>query len=101
MSAAAMRPPLVTASAHEYLAGRPVYVRASRRHGCCGGAALVPVAEPGAPEVLDDADRFDVAGTVVFVDRTLRAPDATWTIDSDGFARWRRLVVLGVAASEA
>jgi hypothetical protein len=96
MSDVVASPPQVTASARTYLAGRPVHVRSSRRHGCCGGVASVPVAEPGSPEMLDDVERFDVAGTVVYVDRGLLGVDGSWTIDTDGFARWRRLVVLGV-----
>jgi hypothetical protein len=96
MSGAEVTPPHVTASAKAHLAGRPVHVRASRRHGCCGGAAAVPVAEPGAPEHLDGTECVEVEGTVVYVDRALFAADGTWTIDTDGFARWRRLVVLGL-----
>ncbi len=30
--------------------GAGVTIRASRRHGCCGGTAFVPMAEVGAPE---------------------------------------------------
>ncbi|HSM67357.1 MAG TPA: CC/Se motif family (seleno)protein [Ilumatobacteraceae bacterium] len=96
MSDVVVTPPFVRASARAHLAGRPVHVRASRRHGCCGGTAAVPVAEPGKPEDLDGTRRFEVEGTVVYVDRTVFAADGTWTIDTDGFARWRRLVVLGV-----
>lgn len=96
MSDVVVNPPHVTASARALLAGRPVHVRASRRHGCCGGAASVPVAEPGTPEILDGVERFEVSGTEIFVDRGLLGADGSWTIDTDGFARWRRLVVLGV-----
>ena len=96
MSDVALSPPQLTASARALLAGRPVHVRSSRRHGCCGGSAAVPVAEPGAPELLDAVVRFEVSGTVVYVDRGVVAADGSWTIDTDGFSRWRRLVVLGV-----
>jgi hypothetical protein len=96
MSGDMASPPQLTASARELLAGRPVHVRASRRQGCCGGAASVPVAEPGTPATLDGVERFEVAGTVVFVDHAVPATGDGWTIDTDGFARWRRLVVLGV-----
>jgi hypothetical protein len=88
-------PPRLTAAALEHLAGRPVHVRASRRHGCCGGAALVPVAEPGSADAPEGVDRFEVSGTTVYVDRRLGGPTGSWVIDADGFARWRRLVVLG------
>lgn len=96
MSDVVVHPPHVTASARALLAGRPVHVRASRRHGCCGGAASVPVAEPGTPESLDDVERLEVSGTEIYVDRELLGTSGSWTIDTDGFARWRRLVVLGV-----
>jgi hypothetical protein len=88
--------PLVTESALALLDGRAVHVRSSRRHGCCGGAASIPVAEPGAPEQTDGVERFEVSGTVVYVDRGLLGASGSWAIDTDGFARWRRLVVLGV-----
>ncbi len=95
MSDAVVGSPQITESARALLAGRAVHVRASRRHGCCGGAAAVPVAEPGAPDDLDGVERFDVAGTEIYVDRRLSGASGSWTIDTDGFARWRRLVVLG------
>jgi hypothetical protein len=88
--------PHITESARALLAGRAVHVRASRRHGCCGGSASVPVAEPGTPEDLGGVERLEVAGTAVYVDRRLRGVETSWTIDADGFGRWRRLVVLGV-----
>jgi hypothetical protein len=96
MSEVVVSPPHLTASARALLAGRPVHVRASRRHGCCGGSASVPVAEPGTPETLDNVERFEVSGIEIYVDRGLLGADGSWTIDTDGFARWRRLVVLGV-----
>ena len=96
MSDVVVSPPDVTASARALLAGRPVHVRSSRRQGCCGGAASIPVAEPGTPQTLDDVERFEVSGTVVYIDRGLLGANGSWTIDTDGFARWRRLVVLGV-----
>ena len=99
MSDAVVGPPQITESAQALLAGRAVHVRASRRHGCCGGAAAVPVAEPGVPEDLGGVERFEVAGTEIYVDRRLSDTDGSWTIDTDGFARWRRLVVLGVTPS--
>jgi hypothetical protein len=95
MSGVVVSPPHLTASAQDYLAGRPVHVRSSRRHGCCGGAASVPVAEPGLPETLDGVERFEVSGSEIYVDRGLLGASGSWTIDIDGFARWRRLVVLG------
>lgn len=95
MSDVSVSAPHLTASAHAYLAGRPVHVRSSPRHGCCGGTASVPVAELGVPEDLDGVECFEVSGIEIYVDRGLGV-DGSWTIDTDGFARWRRLVVLGV-----
>ena len=97
MSGTVVNPPQITESARALLGGRAVHVRGSRRHGCCGGSAAVPVAEPGVPEDLGGVERFEVSGTAVYVDRRLAGTDATWRIDTDGVARWRRLVVLGVA----
>jgi hypothetical protein len=57
----------------------------------------VPVAEAGTLRSLDDAERFEVSGAVVYVDRDVSRTGDTWVIDTDGFARWRRLVVLGLA----
>ncbi len=96
MSDVSVSAPNLTASAHAYLAGRPVHVRSSPRHGCCGGTASVPVAELGVPEDLDGVECFEVSGIEIYVDRGLLGADGSWTIDTDGFARWRRLVVLGV-----
>ncbi len=94
--------PVLTADTIAYLAGRPVHVRSSRRHGCCGGTASVPTAEVGVPAALEGFERFDVSGTTVYVDARLVADGAPWAIDVDGFARWRRLVVvgLGLAATD-
>lgn len=82
----------ITGAAREYLAGRPVVLRSSPRHGCCGGTALVPVVEIGPPA---DPNGFDLSlldGVEVYVDQ--RLDDAQWwTIDLDGILRWKRLVV--------
>jgi len=96
MSDVVVSAPHLTASARTHLAGRPVHVRSSPRHGCCGGTASVPVAEPGAPVDLDGVERFEVAGIEIYVDRRLSGVGGSWTIDAEGFGRWRRLVVLGV-----
>ena len=54
----------------------------------------MPTAEPGAPATLDGLERFDVSGTAVYVEPHMNPNDNSWAIDVDGFARWRRLVVL-------
>ncbi len=88
-------PPELTPAALAYLDGRAVHVRSSRRHGCCGGYAAMPTAEP-ATTTPDGLERFDVADTTIYVEPHLIPTDIPWTIDVDGFARWRRLVVLGL-----
>ena len=57
---------------------------------------MLPVAEPGIPESLDGVERIEVAGVDIYVDRTFLSTDVPWTIDTDGFGRWRRLTVLGL-----
>lgn len=90
-------PASVTAAARGHLAGRPAVLRASPRHGCCGGTALVPVVE--IVDVVDgdvgagDYDVVEVDGVEVHVDRRLGHDVGGWTIDLDGLLRWRRLVV--------
>lgn len=101
MSNSVVRPPHVTESAQALLDGRPVFVRASRRNGCCGGTAAVPVAEAGAPEMLDGVDYFNVSGIEIYVERGLLGAGKSCTIDTDGFSRWRRLVVLDVDLAPA
>lgn len=98
-----LEPPLVTDAAREHLAGRPLVVRTSLRHGCCGGQASLAVAEPGPPRDPSPYRRVDVDGVEVFIDRRMDAPgerwDGPWSVDVDGLWRLRRLVVLGTAAS--
>ncbi|MGF1598921.1 MAG: CC/Se motif family (seleno)protein [Acidimicrobiales bacterium] len=89
-------PPELTPAALAYLDGRDVHVRSSRRHGCCGGSAAIPTAEAGTPTDVEGLQHFDVADTSVYVDTHLNPGDKPWTIDVDGFARWRRLVVVGL-----
>lgn len=95
-------PSSITPAARRHVAGRAVVLRASPRHGCCGGTALVPVVE-----TVDDTESrippggFDVVevdGVEVYVDRRLAGTAGDWTIDLDGLLRWRRLIVRGAAA---
>jgi hypothetical protein len=82
----------LTDAAAEHLAGRPLVLRASVRHGCCGGSAPVPVAEVGPPV---DPTSFTVhrIGVVdVHVDPHL-GPVEALVVDVDGLWRWRRLRV--------
>jgi hypothetical protein len=46
-----------------------VTLRRSRRHGCCGGTAFVPVAEPGAPADRERYRTVEVEAITVFLER--------------------------------
>lgn len=79
--------------------GGTLTIRASPRHGCCGGTVAVPVAETGAPR---DPARYDVAefeGARVYVAQDL-LPHVIGPvrIELEGFGPWRRLCVTGVEA---
>ena len=90
-----MAGPKLTPAAVTHLAGRSVVLRPSPRHGCCGGQAMLPVAEIGTP---DDPERYralTIGEVTCFIDPQL-LPDADgWTIDVVGFGRWRRLYLDG------
>jgi hypothetical protein len=45
--------------------------------------------------------RVEVSGAVVDVHRGLTRTSGTWMSDTDRFARWRRLVVLGLDLAPA
>jgi hypothetical protein len=90
-----MRAPTLTDAAVAHLDGRSLVLRASPRHGCCGGHASLPVAEIGPP---DEPGRYVVveAGPVTcFVDRELGVDPAAWQVDAAGVGRWRRLQIVG------
>jgi hypothetical protein len=88
-------PPRVTAAAIEHLGGRPLVVRASPRHGCCGGRALVPVADVGPPAEPTRYTVLDAPGVRCYVDPRLVGDVAAWTIDAVGIGPWRRLYLDG------
>jgi len=83
--------PTLTSAAVEYLAGRPLVLRASPRHGCCGGHAFVPVAEVGPPKEPDRYDLVETGSVTCFIDPSLDSQPDTWRVDAVGFGRWRRL----------
>ncbi|WP_018864025.1 CC/Se motif family (seleno)protein [Thioalkalivibrio sp. ARh3] len=86
---------ILTEAAREWLAGQggEVVLRLSKRHGCCGGQAAVPVAEPGAPRNADGHSEREIDGIRVHLaDGLGRGP---YRIDVEGLFRWRRLVVEG------
>jgi hypothetical protein len=93
--------PTLSPAAVEHLAGRPLVLRASPRHGCCGGHALVPVAEAGPPTDPDRYRRVEDGPVVCFVDPALD-PEllAGWYVDAVGFGRWRRLYLDGAAGTD-
>lgn len=95
-----MSVPTLTPAAGAHLAGRTVLLRGSPRHGCCGGRALLPVAEIAVP---DDPERYErvVDGEVTwFIEPALRSVAGTWTLDVMGFGRWRRLHLDGAEQLE-
>ncbi len=86
-----MASPTLTPAAVDHLAGRSLVLRVSPRHGCCGGRALLPVAEVGPPAQPDEYDIVQAGEVTCFVDPRLTDAVAGWTVDSIGFGRWRRL----------
>ncbi|MCC5858344.1 MAG: hypothetical protein JJT90_09330 [Ectothiorhodospiraceae bacterium] len=89
-----------SSDAREWLRGRhdAITLRISPRHGCCGGTAGVPVAEPGSPEDQAAFRRYDADGITVYL-----APELEWeqayTIRVEGFLGLKRLFVEGAALS--
>jgi len=74
--------------------GGAVTIRHSPRHGCCGGRALLPVADAMTPTDEAAYEREVIDGVTIHRARSLTGPDVV-TIDLAGFWRWRRLVVEG------
>lgn len=85
----------LSAQARDWLLtrGGEVMLRASPRHGCCGGHAAVPVAEPGAPKARGDYTEHEIDGVRVYVQRGL--DDGPYRIGLEGFLSLRRLSVEG------
>ena len=73
--------------------GDAVTLRASPRHGCCGGTAPLPVAELGAPGDPAGWPVHEIAGITVYLDPTLPVAGGMLTVQVEGFARWQRLFV--------
>lgn len=90
-----MRTPRLTPAAIEHLAGRPLLLRASPRHGCCGGHALLPVAEVGPPDDFAGYRVELIDGIAHDVDPRLGDDLSAWTIDVHGIGRWKRLQIDG------
>lgn len=90
-----MELPELTSAAAEHLAGRPVVLRGSERHGCCGGRALLPVAEIGPPAQPDHYRQVTDRGRTWYVDPRLALLVGGWTVEVAGLGRWRRLHLAG------
>ncbi len=73
--------------------GGAVTLRQSPRHGCCGGTAMLPVAEARTPATPDDWIVRQIDDVTVYVDRELAAQAGPLTIRAEGFGQWRRLFV--------
>lgn len=87
------------AARHAARRGGTITLRAAPRHGCCGGTALVPVAETGAPADRDAWRQCTVDGITVYLDNSLGGHAELLTISASGFWRWQRLFVEGTIAS--
>jgi len=80
-----------------YEHGGAFTLRHSLRHGCCGGTALVPIAQIGEPQ---DPEQY-VQETIDDI-RIYRSPSlnikqaASIVVELAGLWRWRRLVVTGL-----
>ena len=81
------------AEAASWLAARGgvVTLRPSPRHGCCGGTALLPVAEARTPEQPEGWLLQEVDGIRIYIDPAMAAHPGVLTIRVEGFLRWRRL----------
>jgi hypothetical protein len=73
--------------------GGAVTLRESPRHGCCGGTALLPVAEPRTPRRPDDWAVRQIDGVIVYIEREFEMREGPLTIRAAGFGRWQRLFV--------
>jgi hypothetical protein len=85
----------LSTQAREWLLARggEVMLRASPRHGCCGGHAAVPVAEAGSPKAREDYIEREIDGVRVYVQRGL--DNGPYRIGLEGFLSLRRLTVEG------
>ena len=88
----------LTPAAREWVQqrGGVVTLRAAPQHGCCGGTALIPMAEPRVP---DDSAGFEVqADEGVTVYRAVSLDRGPYQVDLEGFLGWKRLVVEGLVS---
>ena len=78
--------------------GGALTLRHSPRHGCCGGTASLPVAEPMAPHSAADYVTWEQEGLRVFVGEALVA-QLPLTVRLDGLFGFKRLFVEGAVLS--
>lgn len=85
------------AEAARWVAGQGgvITLRPSPRHGCCGGTAILPVAEVRQPDQPADWLVTTIDGITVYIDPAMAAHSGALTIRAEGFLRWRRLFVEG------
>jgi hypothetical protein len=72
-------------------------LRGSRRHGCCGGTAFVPVAERGPPDEPEHYQAYNVDGITVYLERDVAFGPEPLVVGLDELWRWQRLRVEGTA----
>nr|MBA2671599.1 hypothetical protein [Gemmatimonadota bacterium] len=77
--------------------GGSVTLRGSRRHGCCGGTAFVPVAEAGSPPDTAGYRAIDVDGIELFLQKDVEIGSEPLVIGLDKLWRLKRLRVEGTA----
>jgi hypothetical protein len=85
------------ARAHISRLGGSVTLRGSRRHGCCGGTAFVPTAEPGPPVDPDEYHSLKVDGITVFLRSDVAIGAEPLVIALDELFSLKRLRVEGMA----
>lgn len=78
--------------------GGSVMLRASTRHGCCGGSADVPVVDLGEPADPAGYHCGTHQGVQVYLDRNLSV-ERPLSVRLEGFLGFRRLFVDGMALS--
>lgn len=79
--------------------GGALTLRYSPRHGCCGGSARLPVAEPQAPADPTGFHWRRLHGLDVFVARDFADSGEPVRVGLDGFWKWCRLTVDGAASA--
>lgn len=94
-----MTPPRIAVSeeAKEWLLARggALTLRYSLRHGCCGGSAELPVADPEAPAEREVYEKHWLDGLDIYIANDFAANGREVRVSLEGFWKWRRLTVDG------